>query len=60
MAVQGDGVELSQDRDMVHPGVQAVTHADVNQTVFPAYGYRGLGTIFSQGPKANATATAKD
>lgn len=60
MPVEGGGVELSEDVDLVNAGVDAVAHRHVNQAVGPSNWHSGLCTVLGQRVQAGSRAAPKD
>jgi len=60
VAMQGDRVELGENRDLVDARIDAVADGYVNQTIFAGDWHRGFGTLFGQRVKSPTHATAQD
>jgi hypothetical protein len=50
MPVEGNGIELSEDRDMMDPRIEAVAQGDVDQPVLAADWHGRLGAELGEGP----------
>src|SRR5581483_5738457 len=58
--MQGNGIELGQDRNAIDPRVDAVADGNINQAVFSPDGHGGLGTHPRQRVKPRAAPAAHD
>lgn len=60
VAVEGGGIELSEDEDAVEPRVYAIADGDINEAVFASEGYGWLATGLGEGVKAGAATATHD
>ena len=48
MAIEGGGVELGHDVDLVNAAVNAVADGDVNEAIIATQRHSGLGTLLRE------------
>lgn len=60
MAIEGSGVELGEDVDLIDPGVDAVGHWDVNEAVGTANGDGGFGSVLGERVETGACSSSKN
>jgi hypothetical protein len=49
MTVQGSGIKLGQNGDLINAGVQAIADGDIDEPVFSGNGHGWLGPQFGEG-----------
>lgn len=60
MAIEGGGVELGEDIDLIDPGVDAVGHWDVNEAVGTTNGDGRFGSVLGEGVETGACSSSED